>query len=121
MTPNDAPPLEPLAVSAHDACIVVRDTGQGISPEFLPFVFDRFRQGDPSTRRSHGGLGIGLAVVRSLSEMHGGRVTAESAGPGRGSAFTVTLPRSTRSMSSTVAGPGTAQSLQALEPKGEWL
>lgn len=72
--------------------IVVADDGPGISADFLPFVFDRFRQGDPSTRRSHGGLGIGLALVKSLAEMHGGRVSAASDGPGKGSTFSVTLP-----------------------------
>ena len=72
--------------------IIVGDTGQGISPEFLPYVFDRFRQADSSTTRRHGGLGLGLAIVRHLVEMHGGTVHVVSAGEGQGSAFTVKLP-----------------------------
>jgi signal transduction histidine kinase/CheY-like chemotaxis protein len=72
--------------------IVVSDTGAGIAPEFLPHVFDRFRQGDSSTTRSHGGLGLGLAIVRDLLELHGGHVRAESAGEGKGTTFTVWLP-----------------------------
>jgi signal transduction histidine kinase/DNA-binding response OmpR family regulator len=68
------------------------DTGEGIAPELLPHIFDRFRQADSSTRRLHGGLGLGLAIVRSLVELHGGQVAAESAGPGRGATFSVTLP-----------------------------
>jgi signal transduction histidine kinase len=72
--------------------IEVQDNGPGIDPEFLPFVFERFRQGDPSTRRSHGGLGIGLALVKSLAELHGGHVTVTSGGASTGSTFTVTLP-----------------------------
>jgi signal transduction histidine kinase/DNA-binding response OmpR family regulator len=72
--------------------IEVIDTGIGIAPEFLPFVFDRFRQADGSITRSHGGLGLGLAIVRSLVEMHGGAVEVESAGLGRGATFTITLP-----------------------------
>jgi len=72
--------------------IVVVDTGQGISPAFLPHVFDRFRQADSSTARAHGGLGLGLAIVRNLTELHGGSVRAESSGEGQGAAFTVTLP-----------------------------
>ena len=75
-----------------DVSIIVRDNGLGIEPAFLPFVFERFRQGDPSTRRPHGGLGIGLALVKSLAELHGGRASASSAGPGSGATFTVTLP-----------------------------
>ncbi|MBD0325097.1 MAG: PAS domain S-box protein [Pyrinomonadaceae bacterium] len=72
--------------------ITVADTGEGIRPEFLPYVFDRFRQADGSTTRTHGGLGLGLAIVRHLVELHGGTVRAESAGEGLGATFTVTLP-----------------------------
>jgi len=72
--------------------IVVSDTGQGITEDFLPFVFDRFRQADVSTTRAHGGIGLGLAIVRHLVELHGGTVVAESAGKGKGASFTVRLP-----------------------------
>ena len=72
--------------------LVVSDTGQGIAAEFLPHVFDRFRQGDASTTRRHGGLGLGLSIVRHLVELHGGTVAASSGGPDRGSTFTVRLP-----------------------------
>ncbi|HEY6138121.1 MAG TPA: PAS domain-containing sensor histidine kinase [Thermoanaerobaculia bacterium] len=72
--------------------ITVADTGAGISAEFLPYVFDRFRQADSSSSRTWGGLGLGLAIVRHVTELHGGTVTAESAGPGQGATFTVKLP-----------------------------
>jgi PAS domain S-box-containing protein len=72
--------------------IVVSDTGQGIAPDFLPHVFDRFRQADQRTSRQHGGLGLGLSIVRHLVELHGGTVNAQSSGEGRGATFTVMLP-----------------------------
>jgi PAS domain S-box-containing protein len=72
--------------------IRVHDTGRGIAPDFLPYVFDRFRQGSVLTTRTHGGLGLGLAIVRHLIELHGGTVQAESPGPGAGATFTVRLP-----------------------------
>jgi PAS domain S-box-containing protein len=70
----------------------VRDTGQGVSPEFLPYVFDRFRQADSSASRQHGGLGLGLALVRQIVELHGGSVGAESGGVRKGATFWVSLP-----------------------------
>ena len=72
--------------------IIVTDTGQGISPEFLPHVFERFRQADSSTTRQHGGLGLGLAIVKQLVELHGGSVWADSRGKDQGTTFTVSLP-----------------------------
>jgi PAS domain S-box-containing protein len=72
--------------------IVVSDTGQGISPDFLPHVFDRFRQADQKASRQHGGMGLGLAIVRHLVELHGGNVSATSEGEGQGATFTVRLP-----------------------------
>ena len=72
--------------------IAVRDTGRGIAPEDLKAIFDRFRQLDGSAARSHGGLGLGLAIVRALVEAHGGTVEADSEGPGHGARFTVRLP-----------------------------
>ncbi|MBD2165268.1 CHASE domain-containing protein [Calothrix membranacea FACHB-236] len=72
--------------------ICVSDNGSGIPPEFLPFVFDRFRQADSSSTRSHGGLGLGLAIVRHLVELHGGTVSAESPGIGKGATFIINLP-----------------------------
>ncbi|WP_179198017.1 PAS domain S-box protein [Nostoc sp. T09] len=70
----------------------VSDTGGGISPDFLPYVFERFRQADSSSTRSHGGLGLGLAIVRHLVELHGGTVSAESPGIGQGATFIVNFP-----------------------------
>jgi CheY-like chemotaxis protein len=81
-----------LTCQGSTARIQVSDEGQGISPEFLPHVFDRFRQAESSTRRKHGGLGLGLSIVKHIVELHGGTVHAASAGEGRGAIFTVNLP-----------------------------
>lgn len=78
--------------SDSQVAISVTDNGKGIATSFLPYVFDRFRQGDSSPTRAHGGLGLGLAIVRHIVELHGGTVEAESPGEGRGATFTVTLP-----------------------------
>ena len=92
-----------LEVAGRAARIVIRDTGQGISEEFLPFVFERFRQDDASSTRRFGGLGLGLALVRDLVTVHGGTVSAVSRGQNKGSTFTIELP--------TIAAPETAGAL----------
>jgi signal transduction histidine kinase len=85
--------IEVLLVRGESAArIVVSDDGPGIAPAFLPHVFERFRQADSSTARAHGGLGLGLAIVRHLAELHGGSASVESDGHGRGARFTVELP-----------------------------
>ncbi|MBI2205983.1 MAG: response regulator [Candidatus Rokubacteria bacterium] len=81
-----------LARVAHGVAVSVSDTGEGIEPEFLPHVFDRFRQAQGSTTRRHGGLGLGLTIARHLVERHNGAIRAESAGAGRGATFIVELP-----------------------------
>jgi CheY-like chemotaxis protein len=78
--------------SAGAVEVSVSDTGQGINKDFLPYVFDRFRQADSTTTRHHGGLGLGLAIARHLVEIHGGSIRGESAGVGRGATFTIRLP-----------------------------
>ncbi len=91
-TPNGGRVEIHLTRTDSDAWIVVSDTGRGISPDFLPYVFERFRQGNSTTTRTQGGLGLGLAIVRHLVELHGGTVHAASLGEGKGATFTVTLP-----------------------------
>ena len=82
-----------LADEDGDVTVRVSDTGIGIIPEFLPFVFDRFRQADSSMSRRHSGLGLGMAIVRHLVELHGGTVSAESEGEGKGATFRLRLPK----------------------------
>ncbi|HEX7137905.1 MAG TPA: response regulator, partial [Vicinamibacterales bacterium] len=81
-----------LDQAGSQARLQVRDRGLGITAELLPHIFQRFRQGDSSSTRRHGGLGLGLAIVENLVEMHGGSVEAASDGPGKGALFTVRLP-----------------------------
>jgi PAS domain S-box-containing protein len=88
-SPTPSPPSAPSSCYAR---ITVSDTGKGINSKFLPYVFDYFRQEDGTTTRKFGGLGLGLAIVRYLTELHGGTVKAESSGEGRGAKFTVLLP-----------------------------
>jgi CheY-like chemotaxis protein len=85
-----------LKDDGHVASVTVTDTGAGIAPDFLPYVFDRFRQADQTFTRAHGGLGLGLAIVKHLIEMHGGEVHASSPGPGNGATFDLRLPVATR-------------------------
>jgi PAS domain S-box-containing protein len=97
-----------------DVEIVVQDNGPGISPDFLPHVFDRFRQGDSSTTRRHGGLGLGLAIVRHLVELHGGRVAARNRIESTGAVITVTLPQ--RRDARTHAAPSTPERSRSVTP-----
>ncbi|HWN98125.1 MAG TPA: PAS domain S-box protein, partial [Blastocatellia bacterium] len=83
-----------LSSEGDDAVLVVKDTGEGIEPAFLPNVFEMFRQADARSNRRHGGMGIGLALVRQLVELHGGSVTAASEGAGRGAEFKIRIPLS---------------------------
>lgn len=91
----------------RDAVLVIEDTGEGIDPSFLPYVFEMFRQADSSNSRRHGGMGIGLALVRQLIQLHGGKIAADSEGTNKGSRFTIRLPLTTDAVSSvtTTARP----------------
>jgi len=103
-------------VRAH-ARLTVRDSGIGIEPDFLPFIFERFRQADSTSTRTQKGLGLGLAITRHLVELHGGSVEASSEGPGQGATFTVTLPllfQAPPPAARTEAGGGTPVSLDGL-------
>ncbi len=91
-TPEGGNVVVALRPEGREAVIEVRDSGQGIDPEFMPHIFERFRQADSSTTRPHMGLGLGLAIVRHLMELHGGTISAESQGSGRGSTFRVRIP-----------------------------
>jgi CheY-like chemotaxis protein len=94
-----------LRTGATDAELVVADEGAGIAPDLLPHVFERFVQAEQQLQRAGGGLGLGLAIARSLTQLHGGSIEVESAGTGRGSTFTVRLPLSTVSSRPDVAAP----------------
>ncbi|HLE63583.1 MAG TPA: CHASE domain-containing protein [Pyrinomonadaceae bacterium] len=91
-TPGGGKVTVALKQLSSEMRITVADTGRGVSPDFLPFVFDRFRQADSSTTRQHGGLGLGLAIARHIVEIHGGTIAATSHGEGQGATFTVALP-----------------------------
>jgi PAS domain S-box-containing protein len=91
-TPKDGRVSIALTHDQREARLTVSDTGIGINPEFLPQVFDAFRQAESTTTRQHGGLGLGLAISRRLVELHGGELHAESGGPDQGASFTITLP-----------------------------
>jgi PAS domain S-box-containing protein len=91
-TPNGGRITVQVQRRASQVEIIVTDSGQGISKEFLPYVFDRFRQADASTTRAHGGLGLGLSIVHQLVDLHGGSVSVHSEGEGKGATFTISLP-----------------------------
>ena len=124
-TPQGGAVTVTVDIDGAAARIRVRDTGKGISPDLLPHVFERFRQGDTGTSRSHGGLGLGLSIVRHLVDKHDGSVEVESAGPGAGSTFTVRIPLAADeplrrasvpavSMPSPVSGPASLQGVKVL-------
>jgi signal transduction histidine kinase/CheY-like chemotaxis protein len=96
--------------------LTVTDTGIGIAPDFLPHIFERFRQADSSTSRRHGGLGLGLSIVKSLVEMHGGQISVRSAGAGRGASFTVSLKLAS---ATSRAAEATEQAATAARRQGE--
>ena len=91
-TPTGGSVVVSLDRQGSSAVVTVTDTGEGIASDLLPYIFDRFRQGDESVTRPHGGLGLGLSIVRHIVELHGGKVNVHSAGPGRGATFSVMFP-----------------------------
>jgi CheY-like chemotaxis protein len=102
-------------LSDRQAQLIVADTGVGIEPEFLPHVFDRFRQADGSTSRRHGGLGLGLAIADALAKMHGGGLEAQSEGQGRGSCFTLRISLATTGKIASEIVEQKVHSLQGLD------
>jgi signal transduction histidine kinase len=91
-TPRDGRIEVAVSLAEADVEITVRDNGVGIDAQALPHVFERFRQGNAGPTREYGGLGLGLAIVRHLADMHGGAIRAASAGTGHGASFTLSLP-----------------------------
>lgn len=108
-TPRGGTVTVSLARERSNLRIQVTDTGQGMSPDLVPYVFDRFRQADSSTRRKFGGLGLGLSIVKHIVEAHGGSVNAESMGEGKGSTFTVFLPIRAVRIEEDSGTPGTGE------------
>jgi len=110
-----------VRVEEADGEIIIRvaDTGRGIHPDFKPYVFDRFRQLDSSSKRAHGGLGLGLAIVRHLVELHGGTVGCESAGEGQGATFIVRLPARTGEVLARAVADGPARGITPGPPADE--
>jgi len=105
-----------LALNGRFGRIVVADTGHGISPEFLPHVFERFRQADASSSRRHGGLGVGLALVHDLIVLHGGSVLAQSEGEGKGATFTIDLPTvAAQEIGASIEGEGLSHAMTSLD------
>src|SRR5262249_50244607 len=91
-TPEGGEVLVELKQTGFDVELVVADTGVGIRADFLPHIFERFKQGNPSITRRFGGLGLGLAIVKHLVDLHGGTIRAESEGEGKGARFVMSLP-----------------------------
>jgi CheY-like chemotaxis protein/nitrogen-specific signal transduction histidine kinase len=115
-TPRDGRIVVSLDQHGDRVVVRVRDTGKGIEPSFLPHVFESFRQADTSTSRENGGLGLGLAIVRHITEMHGGAVAVESPGLGEGAVFSVTLP--VRPFSAPIAPPASRDEISEARPRG---
>ena len=113
-TPHDGRIRVKLHNETDEIILTVEDNGQGIDESFLPHIFEIFRQADPGTNRSQSGMGIGLAVVQQLVELHGGSVTAHSEGQGRGASFTIKLPRSSEHRLSTTVPEVGIESLEGL-------
>lgn len=117
-TPEGGAPIEVrLTSDMNDAILTVEDQGEGIAPDFLPYVFDRFRQGDGASTREYGGLGLGLAIVRHLVELHGGSVTAASEGEKKGSRFIARFPLAPISTDVAAEALERAESARLLEGK----
>jgi CheY-like chemotaxis protein len=120
-TPRDgtvAVDVKPGQAQDHDTvAITVHDNGAGIRPEFITHVFERFRQEDASMTRRHGGLGLGLSIVKHLVEQHGGTVRAESPGEGMGSSFTIELPRAQAPAAAAASGRASSAAAQPAPPE----